>query len=351
MRRFIVLPLLVLLAACTDRGPIGPDDHEGAELLAKKGDNSGKGGGGKPQPPADPEIAYVDRGGGSSRLFVMNADGTRQTEVFRASYLTNPSWSPRGGTLEDTYSIVFRKDSKTWRDPDNHISLWVTDVVISDGEPVALSTGPIIEEDKCGNRRGTGTCWPAWSPDGDWIAVAEGFTSGTSHLWRIEAAGCLVWEDPCVTELYSSFGHVLSPAWSPESDRIAVFVNPPGSGDAFIAIVHLPLSTPVDTIALMDLDPQLDWVFDIDWARTGDFLALDALAVGGSGRRVWTLELTTDCLAGNTCVVTEVVEGLEPSWSPDNSKLAFAKSGIRVVDVATGDVERLAKGREPDWRR
>lgn len=25
MRKFIVLPLLVLLAACTDRGPIGPD--------------------------------------------------------------------------------------------------------------------------------------------------------------------------------------------------------------------------------------------------------------------------------------------------------------------------------------
>ena len=48
MRKFIVLPLLVLLAACTDRGPIGPD----GPLFAKPdnkcpdGPPCGKGGGG-----------------------------------------------------------------------------------------------------------------------------------------------------------------------------------------------------------------------------------------------------------------------------------------------------------------
>ena len=161
----------------------------------------------------------------------------------------------------------------------------------------------------------------------------------------------MTWDANCARALdRSADGGVLSLAWSPKSDRIAVFVNPPGSADAFIAIVNVA-SLGVETVPLTELNPQLDWVFDIDWARTGDCVGREAWAVGGSGRRGWTLELTTDGLAGNTCVVTEVVEGLEPSWSPDNSKLAFAKSGIRVVDVATGDVERLAKGREPDWRR
>jgi hypothetical protein len=42
---------------------------------------------------------------------------------------------------------------------------------------------------------------------------------------------------------------------------------------------------------------------------------------------------------------------VNPTWSPDDLKLAFAKRGINVFVFDTVDVERLAKGGEPDWRR
>ena len=46
MRKFIVLPLLVLLAACTDRGPIGPDGPDGPLFKKCSSPPCDKGGGG-----------------------------------------------------------------------------------------------------------------------------------------------------------------------------------------------------------------------------------------------------------------------------------------------------------------
>ncbi len=84
MRKFIVLPLLVLLAACTDRGPIGPDGPDGP-LFAKPdnkcpdGPPCGKGGGGGGDGDTEGEYTITDlpmlSGGGGGTAWDINESG------------------------------------------------------------------------------------------------------------------------------------------------------------------------------------------------------------------------------------------------------------------------------------
>ena len=84
MRKLIVLPLLVLLAACADQGPIAPEAAGPAFKKCAEGPPCGKGGGGggggggEALPSDVAAIAFVRNGD----LVVMNADGSNPTVVY-----------------------------------------------------------------------------------------------------------------------------------------------------------------------------------------------------------------------------------------------------------------------------
>jgi Tol biopolymer transport system component len=283
----------------------------------------GKGKGGKPSPPADPEIVYLDyvrgkKGGGDrDRLVVMNKDGSNQTEIYSAPHLLRPSWSP------SAESIVFRRDS------DSQAELWIVDVVIRDGEPQGSNPRRLI--DQCGASFNTPFigCEPAWSPQGSTIA----FTDEGDHLWVIAADG-----SQGASKLYS--GHWLAaPAWSPDGGRIAVVEE-----STLIRV----LTSAGAVKRTLDFTADFHVIGDLDWARTNDVLAFSGVAKSG-GEAVYTVDLSQV-----TPTPIEVAEGESPTWSPDDGHLALIQRGQKLVslDLSTGTATRLAADAlDPDWAR
>jgi Tol biopolymer transport system component len=278
----------------------------------------GGGGGGGNNPPANPEIAYVIDGGNANLIAVMNADGSNQTQVYSGSNgnFFTPSWSPLGsGTQLDPYSIAFECCGGLWR----------IDVAVVNGVPQGSNEIILLSGDYFN---------PAWSPAGDEIAV-DGYATG---IFVVPAGG------GAAQTLYTPPAGRLAryPTWSPDASQIA-FVEQDESGGTnnVITILDRDTGTVLNTLPL---GQQFLSVTHLDWSRGVNRNAL-AFTAGG----VYTLDLPSGS-------PSFVISGGSPSWSPDDTKLAFKGSGrqagVQVITLATGAVQTLKKGGLlPDWRR
>jgi len=290
-----------------------------------------KGGGGE-EPPADPVIAY-SAGRDWTGLWVMNADGSRATEVFNAktiypqAHVGAKSWSPDGG------SIVFIMAYE----------LWIVDVTVMDDTPQGSNARMLWND--CYN------CMPAWSPAGDEIAFLgdpHPAYRGSRALYTIPATG------GTPETLYSApegrqVGH---PAWSPDASQIA-FVDVSISGGTSHSIKILDRVTKTITRTLYDDLLRLA-SGSLDWSRAGDRLAFYGLEDYGAPHTIHTMEIDTE-------TTTKIYVGAGPSWSPDDTKLVFTKEEfvnqkkkvykIEIVDLATLEIDIIVTGSGADWKR
>jgi TolB protein len=157
-------------------------------------------------------IAFIRSSPFGSTLFVMNAEGSHQSQLTSGEgWITTHAWSPDGRRL------VFAR----WTKPEG------TDVyvVTADGTGLRrLTDGPLNQSD------------PAWSPDGRTIAYTRrGFVRGKNrgglYLMKPDGSG------KRRLDRLRAYNPAPSPAWSPDGRRIAfsgggaVFViNADGSG-------------------------------------------------------------------------------------------------------------------------
>ena len=115
--------------------------------------------------PNGKQIAFISDRTGVEQVWVMNADGSNQTQVSHSGVTEDqvPDWSPNGK------KIAFeRGDIGSGR-------IWVMN---ADGShPVELTAGP-------GDDFGT-----AWSPDGQQIAFVRDFGNGDRSVWTMNANG------------------------------------------------------------------------------------------------------------------------------------------------------------------
>jgi Tol biopolymer transport system component len=297
---------------------------------------AGKGGGGgkppkDPPPPSDPAIAFTS----TVELYVMNADGSALTNIYSADdYLYGPTWAPDKSAI----GFLARVDG-TW-----DYDLWRIDVDVVDGVVQGSNAVMLISD-----------IWlhPVWSPNGDVIAFPSVYDgSSPSLLQTIPANGGTVETINTADE-----GYIIDyPTWSPDGSQIAFRerdTSTPYPYDHSIKV--LTLATETEPATTETVFGPVDYSFSgLDWARTSDTIALMAQA------SIWTIDIT------QTDPTPQFIVGGEarwPTWSPDDSQMAFSKpdriSGggrtrgwrVHVYDFATEESTKITGGSFPDWSR
>ena len=159
---------------------------------------------------------------GDIDLWVMNADGTGQTQITSGgepgsmSNDTEPAWSPNADR------IAFTSDRENANG--NHFEEIYT--IASDGSGLSKLTAPEAG-DVQGNEK------PAWSPDGQHIAFRHiSFVHSNWEIWVMGADG----SDKVPVTRTDGAEQDFDPEWSPDGQRI-VFMGSDGFGSAALLTV------------------------------------------------------------------------------------------------------------------
>ena len=124
--------------------------------------------------------------------------------VRESNWARHPAWSPDGST------IAYCSDATT-----TDLALWVMD---ADGRNPRMVVQPL------GNG---GNDWPAWSPNGLYIAFSA-FVSPVSQIYVVEA------KSGEIKQLTDQSGGAYAPAWSPDGKRIAYVARNGAKDDIWV---------------------------------------------------------------------------------------------------------------------
>ncbi len=236
----------------------------------------------------DGKIVYVSKASGNDDIWMMNADGSGQTQLTSNSGINlQPAVSPDGRF------IVFTST----RDGAKHI--WRTD--IDGANPRQLTSGG-------------GEDHAQFSPDGNWVVYT--LNAGKPTLWRVSVEGGA--PSPISERSLSS------PAVSPDGKLVAaVYWDEQPSSPARIAVIPFEGG---GAAKVFDA-PQSTWA-NIRWMPNGNALAYVVTAAGVSN--IWTQPLAGGAPKRLTDFKTDQIFWF--NWSRDAKQIVCSR-GVETSDV------------------
>jgi Tol biopolymer transport system component len=317
------------------------------------------------------KIAFVGaRGGIREDIYVMNKDGSNQTNLTKSYTVEQtPKWSPDGQRLAFTSSQAgySQSDSLTVMNADGsekkhiippkifgHSSIygysWSPDgtKILYWGSPQDIQ---VVNADGSNHRNLTASSLTAeldaaWSPDGTRIAFAK-YQNDESQIFDMNPDGS--------NQLQLTFdaGRHLNPTWSPDSRKIAylrwlnqkteLFVmNSDGSGQ--VKLADVPLETP------------------LAWSPDGKYIAFNSKPASNS--TLWQIHLVKPD-GSELKPLTTGANDRDFSWSPDSKQILFSgiasnrlsdifvinTDGSNLKNLTNSDASETAPAWSPDGSR
>ena len=268
--------MTAFLVACSSDDLTGPSVAElgGGRRIAVAADNG--------------KIAFGSERDGNHEVYVMNPDGTDETNLTNNPAIDmTPEWSPDGTR------IAFASDR------DGFPVLLDIFVMNADGtSPINLT-----------NSTNTDLA-PSWSPDGTKIAFHTFRDAGIglqSEIYVMDADGSNQ------VNLTQNAAIDVFPKWSPDGTKIAFMRQVPFSSDAEIFVMSATGANQTNITNNPAADGSASWSPDgskiaFGSSRDDNFGEVYVMNADGSG----VVRLTTE--GGNG----------EPAWSPDGTKIVFA---------------------------
>jgi Tol biopolymer transport system component len=257
--------------------------------------------------PDGSRIAFVSYRDGNGEIYVMNADGSGQTNLTNNPWDDqDPTWSPDGS------KIAF--DSRL----DDKMDIYLMN---ADGTgQTNLTNSPGLDLD------------PHWSPDGSKIAFVSD-RDGNNEIYVMNADGT---GQTNLTNNPGSYpfagGNDYSPGWSPDMSKIAFVSDRDVNTQIYVTNVDGTGQINVSKNAASDGSPRFSpdgskMVFECGGDANADVCVMNA---DGSGRT----NLTNNPSSGQGTAWED-----DPVWSPDGSRIAFVsdRDGHLQIYVMNAD--------------
>ena len=226
------------------------------------------------------KIAFASDRDGNFEIYVMNQDGSGQTNITNNSGNDcNPNWSPDGS------KITFQSNR------DGNLEIYV---INPDGSNLTKLTASGTSSNTT----------PAWSPDGSKIAF-QSFRDGPSQIYVMNADGSNQ------TRLTNHAGYDYFPTWSPLGNQIGFSSNRDGNLEIYVMNIDGTGQTRITNNAFVDHFPA--------WSPDGSKLAFITDRDGNFELYVMNADGTNPTNLSNN-LATEFY----PAWSPLGTKILFS---------------------------
>jgi len=272
-----------------------------------------------PTPPPLPKIAYVSTQDGDPEIYVMDANGSNPTQLtFNFLKDESPSWSPNG------WQIVFMREIR------GNQSLWIMSARGEDARELDIEFDDVVPPND-------DEMWPAWSPNGKWIAFQANWY-GDNNIWIVNI------ESKQVLPLTSGPGSDEMPHWSADGQRVVYHSN--ASGVYQLWAVEIAFDEAGERVVSTGQKPERLTLNQNNnrcpvWSPVGEMLAFWSDQDGN-----WEIYVKKDATqiddTGPYLRMTDsTFEERLPTWSPGADKIAFVSNredNLQIFVVSLNDV-------------